>query len=394
MEEDIINKKEKKKVNKKKIIIGILIIIIAVFLSGTFILYAKNAKFRNFCDYHVFSKNISKDNLNTINIDDASQLNVFAWNSYICVIKDNYLVEYNSSGKEEMRVQIDISNPLIAINDNFLSIAQNDGQKVYLLSKSGIIWQKDLEGKISRINVNYNGYVSMVLSDTAYKSVIVAYDESGNELLKTYLSTTIAVDSDISQDNKYLAFAQVNMSGTLIESNIKIISIAKAKENPSDSIIYTYNAPSNSLVINIKYQSKSKLICMYDNSIDLIENNNDKQLIDLSDSKNNTFSDIELYTYVAQAVENKDGILDTNTTVKLINGTSQKTNEYNLNGSIKELYCYGDKICINLGSEAHFINTNGWLVKKYTSDQEIRKIVLSNNIAGIVYKDKIEILNL
>ncbi len=42
-----------------------------------------------------------------------------------------------------------------------------------------------------------------------------------------------------------------------------------------------------------------------------------------------------------------------------------------------------------------FINTrSGWLVKKYVAEQEITNIVLSNSISGIIYRDKIEIINL
>ncbi len=53
-----------------------------------------------------------------------------------------------------------------------------------------------------------------------------------------------------------------------------------------------------------------------------------------------------------------------------------------------------NNIALNLGSSIDFINTNGWLVKKYISEKEIKDIVLAEQIAGIVYKDKIEIANL
>ena len=55
---------------------------------------------------------------------------------------------------------------------------------------------------------------------------------------------------------------------------------------------------------------------------------------------------------------------------------------------------YANKIALNLGSSVEFINTNGWLVKKYISEKEVKDIVLSENIVGIVYKDKVEISNL
>lgn len=54
----------------------------------------------------------------------------------------------------------------------------------------------------------------------------------------------------------------------------------------------------------------------------------------------------------------------------------------------------GNNIALNLGSRVDFINTNGWLVKKYISEKEIQDIVIAEKVAGIVYKDKVEIANL
>ena len=58
------------------------------------------------------------------------------------------------------------------------------------------------------------------------------------------------------------------------------------------------------------------------------------------------------------------------------------------------MYCSGSKIALNLGSEIHFVDTNGWLIKKYTSNQEITNVMITNNIAIIIYKDRIEVINL
>ena len=53
-----------------------------------------------------------------------------------------------------------------------------------------------------------------------------------------------------------------------------------------------------------------------------------------------------------------------------------------------------DIIALNLGAEVEFISTSGMLVKRYVSSQEITNLVVSDNIAGIIYRDKIEIINL
>ncbi len=51
-------------------------------------------------------------------------------------------------------------------------------------------------------------------------------------------------------------------------------------------------------------------------------------------------------------------------------------------------------IAVNMGTEVDFINTSGWLIKKYTSSRNIKNVVVGSSIAGIVYKDKIEIIGL
>ena len=73
---------------------------------------------------------------------------------------------------------------------------------------------------------------------------------------------------------------------------------------------------------------------------------------------------------------------------------NKETKTYTAESVTKEMITYGDKIALNLGTEVEFINTSGWLVKRYIANQEITSIVMSDNMAGIVYRDKIEIVNL
>lgn len=132
---------------------------------------------------------------------------------------------------------------------------------------------------------------------------------------------------------------------------------------------------------------------MYDNSIHVIKDNQDKEIAKI-DTKTEkvTFASIQLDNYVTKTTEENKGLLNTNTSLRIINTNSLKESVYNFTGVTKELYSCGDKIALNLGSEIHFVDTNGWLIKKYTSKQEVREIVISNEIAGIIYRNKIEIV--
>lgn len=386
------NKNEHRTFNKKRIAgLIILLVIIVIFIVG-YILYATNEEFRTFMDMNVLRKEITENNLNSIVLEDYDKSNIYAYSNKIAVLKDNKLSLYTASGRQEGQLEVQISTPITYSNGRYFMIAQQDSSKAYLIRDNEIVWEKDLEGNISRVSVNSAGYSSIILTGTAYKTVIVVFDNQGNELFK-YMSSTITVDSAISEDNQYLSFAEVNISGTFVQSNIKTLSIEKAKTSPNEANVFTYNADSNSLILNIKYQNNNKLVCMYDDSVHVIKNNEDTKVADIN-SSGMTFYSIELNNHLVGTVESTSGLLDTQTSVQIINMDNQNQSTYNFNGVTKELYSYGNKIALNLGSEVHFIETNGWLIKKYTSSQEIRKIVITDEIAGIVYRDRIEIVNL
>lgn len=386
------NKNEHRTFNKKRIAgLIILLVIIVIFIVG-YILYATNEEFRTFMDMNVLRKEITENNLNSIVLEDYDKSNIYAYSNKIAVLKDNILSLYTASGRREGQLEVQISTPITYSNGRYFMIAQQDSSKAYLIRDNEIVWEKDLEGNISRVSVNSAGYSSIILTGTAYKTVIVVFDNQGNELFK-YMSSTITVDSAISEDNQYLSFAEVNISGTFVQSNIKTLSIEKAKTSPNEANVFTYNADSNSLILNIKYQNNNKLVCMYDDSVHVIKNNEDTKVADIN-SSGMTFYSIELNNHLVGTVESTSGLLDTQTSVQIINMDNQNQSTYNFNGVTKELYSYGNKIALNLGSEVHFIETNGWLIKKYTSSQEIRKIVITDEIAGIVYRDRIEIVNL
>lgn len=378
---------------KKRIIIIATILIISSIIAVTSIIYSNNKNFRNFMDKHILMKSITDENLPAIEIDYGSNTNIIPYGRHICILAENNLTQYNSSGKKEQEVKIEINNPIYNINSRYLVIGEKGSQKLYLISGTNIIWEKDIDGNIAKVSVNRNGYVSVIVSGTSYKSVIITFDEKGNELFKSYLSSTIAVDACISQDNSALAYAEVNTSGTVIQSNIKIISVKEAAEKNTEPI-YTYNAPQNSLILRMKYQDKNRLICMFDDSIHMIESNVDVKLMELQEDKKITFADNELTNFVYRTVEQSTGLFSADTTIELINITNQKENSYTVEGVAKSIASYDNVIAVNTGSEVDFINTNGRLVKRYTSSQEIRDIVICDGIAGVIYRDKIEIINL
>ena len=384
---------DKKKVNIKKVVTIISIIILIIAVIATVVVYNKNKDFREFVDTHILKKNLSEDDVISIEIDPESSRKIFAYNDTIAVLEKNILTQYSSFGKKEKEVTLEINDPIYDTTGEYLVIAEKDRQKIYKVESGSIKWEKNIEGNIKRVHINKNGYVAIIITGTTYKSVISVYNPEGKELFKTYLSNTNALDVEISYDNKYVSFVEVNTSGTLIQSTIKTISIEKAQESPSESIINTFTAPVDNLLLSIKYQDKNKLICRYQNSIHVLQDGEDETLIQWEEKeRKNNFADIELNNYAFLVTEVSSGLFKADNVIEFINITTQKRNNYTIEGVAKEIYSCEDVVAANLGSEVYFINTNGWLIKKYTSKQEVRDIVLGRGIAGIVYRNKIEFI--
>ena len=269
--------------NKKKIISLVLICFIILVFIILGIIYTLNSSFRHFIDIYIFRKEVNSDKLPFIEIVSNEDQYFYAYDKYITVLNKNVLYTYTSSGQVYSQNDINITSPIFASNNKFLAIAENNGNNLFLISGTNIVWQNTINGNISKINVNKNGYVSVIVSGTSNKSVVILYDSKGKELFKTYLSNNIAIDADISNDNKYLSIAEIDYSGSIIKSMVKNISIEKASTDPTNSVVYNYTLKENTLLTNIKYNDKNKLICMCNDSIYLlnISDFSDKKLKDL-----------------------------------------------------------------------------------------------------------------
>lgn len=384
---------EEKKLNKKKIIIISLIVILIIGITISVLVYTKNLEVREWIDTKIFRKEIMQDNVTTIELKEGENNNIYAFNKYIGILNKNKFSIYGNTGNVEKTLDIQISNPIFSSTNRFLAIAELNGQKVYSIADKEIAWEASVEGNISQIHVNKNGYVAVVIVDTSYKSVIRMYNPKGEMLFNTYLKSTRVVDVAISNDNKYLAIAEVDTSGTLIQSNIKVISIEKANTDPTNSLENTYTGEKDKLIVNIQYQDKNKLVCMYTDSINIIEEGQNNILVD-NKNKKIIFQSVELNNNVVSIEEKSSGLFTADSFVSIINTEHKNRKEYITNSVAKEIYTYGDIIAMNLGTEVEFINTSGWLVKRYVARQEITNIAVSENIAGIIYRDKIEIINL
>ena len=223
-------------------------------------------------------------NYESLTLDFSSKINVF--------------IGENAQGKTNVMESLYVlamAKSHRTSNGKYLAVAEKNKQKLYLISETKKLWEINSDEAISRVSVNENGYVSIVCSGTTYKSIIVVYNQSGDQMFKTYIPKSTVVDSTISSDNRYLSYVEIDTSKTLIQSVVKTISMKDAANSSDSTNIYTYNMPTNEMVINIKYQGSKNLVCISNSRICVLSDGKIQGLLNFEDKdKNYTFAGIEL----------------------------------------------------------------------------------------------------
>ena len=381
----------KGKIGKTILLVILLLIIIAIMVLIS--IYFFNLEFRTWCDENVLRKEILQEKTKYVELDGDENTQVFAYDQYICLFRKKTLEYYNKVGTKVHEIELDINTAKFTSAGRYMAICEENGQKFYLICGKEKIFENEVEGSITQIAVSRTGYVSVVLSNASYKSIIDVYDRSGQEIFKTNLVTARVADISISQDSKYLAIAEVDLSGIIISSSIQIVSMELAQTNPNEAILYKYEAPTDKLIMNIEYQEQNKLICMYNDSIEILQDKISNPLIKL-ENQDLAFMTIGLNNKIALIDEVSTGEYTADTKVRIINPETLKEKLYISKEVAKEIETSENKIAINFGAELHIISKNGILLKKYISETEINDIVMAEGLIGVVYKDKIQIINL
>lgn len=387
------NKKNVVPDNRYKSLKIAFLILIGILLAILIARYIAEEDFRIWVDTNVLKKEVEQDTLATIELNYDIAPNIFAYDKYIAILNKNKLELYTSDGTKSTELEVNISKPVTSFYGKYLAIGEEDGSKLYLISGDSILWQNDVEGNISRINVNKNGYVSVIVTNTTYKSVVISYTQEGKELFKTFLNSTYAVCSNISENNKYLAIGEVDYSGSIVKSYVEIISIALAQTDPNNSFINKYESATGEIISNINYQDKDYAICMFNKYIQKVGTSNSERILDFDN--NSLFVDINLKNAIAIVRKQSSGLFSYEYEMRIKSTSGNSENLYILDSSVpKDILISGNIIAIDLGTEVQIINSKGILLKKYKSNQEIKGLVIGDNIGGIIYKDKVELINL
>ena len=371
----------------------LLLIIFIVISIILFSLYLGVENFRKFVDEKVIKKEVEENSSKSTYLLTGNKSNVIPTLENIYTVQSGQLKSYDKYGIEKNSERVSISNPIFDSSDKYATISEKQSISFYLLEDGKVKWEKKVDTPIVGIKVNKNGYVAVMSENNIYKAVVTVFNNKGDKLFKTYVSDSYGMSASISNDNKYLVIGSVNYSKTIANSNVKIVSMEKAKTDPDGAIINEYNI--GKLLIDIKIKDGGEVIGQFSNSItrfgildkkeeEIYKLESNVELVDINNNNN--------IALIEKKVENEN---NSKFYLKIINAYGKQVSIYDLDDKLpKEILCRNDTIGINMNNGINIYTENGWLKKKYKSSTEIRDLNLSDSILTVIYRDKYEVIGI
>ena len=132
---------------------------------------------------------------------------------------------------------------------------------------------------------------------------------------------------------------------------------------------------------------------MFNSYVQKVGVDSNERIYDITDK--DMFVDINLNETIAIIDKQSSGLFSYEYEILLKNTKSKSESLYILDSDLpKIMSASGDYFALDLGNEIRIVSSKGWLIKKYTSNNQIKNIVIGDSIAGVIYKNKIEIIDL
>lgn len=369
----------------KKYIIYLLIIVCICFLLVGYFNYEKIVSFFNEKEWE-FAESFA-----TIKVENISQVDT---GKKLLVFANNELNLYGSNSESEYKESLITTGFINNSCEDYLVAVSKDTNEVRLFKESELMWKKNFEWKVLNLSVNKNGYVTIIYSQSGYKSSIKIFKPSGEELFTTYLASTYALDVEMSNDNKTLYIAEIDAEGIKVKSNIKIINVSNIEANGTTPKVETILIGTDTLITDIEYTKDNKLFILKESGIDMIDSEKNIQIIGEFNIKNTLFARINNIDTPIVVEKVSTGIFTNETNLKIIN--EKETVEIKIDRTPQNVDTLNDRIALNLGDEVLFLNTKGKVVKRYELENQLQSVKLFNkgNLAALVFRNKIELVKL
>lgn len=176
-----------------------------------------------------------------VDIEPGTSYQTLAYDNNILLVSGEGVRAYNTSGQEVWKIQTANTAPFIDTEGKYLFIGETGGKSFAVYSGSKELRTCKPENNLISAKLNKNGYTVLLCEEAGYNGKAVVQNLKGNEVFKWYSGEGYVTDAALSDDNRYLAVAQLMTNKEKVYSRMIFFDIEKneqiATEEREDCII-------------------------------------------------------------------------------------------------------------------------------------------------------------
>ncbi len=165
----------------------------------------------------------------------------------LIVVSENKLSVLADDGSQVFSQAVRMTNPAIALGGQTALVYDIGGTSAYLLGAKGLIrdCSELCAGGILAASVNTSDYLVLTTEQSGYKSIVSAYDPTGNLIFAFNSSDHYVLDACVLRDCKHLAAVTLGESDGIFSSTLNLYSL-------SSETAESQNILNGSLVLSLE----------------------------------------------------------------------------------------------------------------------------------------------
>ncbi|MBQ5840344.1 MAG: hypothetical protein IIW40_00130 [Clostridia bacterium] len=149
--------------------------------------------------------------------------------TYTVMLSDSYLTYLDDTGGEVNRYPCNYSSPLLSHAGRYILLAEQQGRRVQLNTRSGIVTQVDAPLPILAAAVNKKGqFAVLTQGPQGYTVQVTVYDRHG-DVLYTRSRNQQATEVALSADGKQVALLSVQAVDGSLHSTMEVFSVTSSQ---------------------------------------------------------------------------------------------------------------------------------------------------------------------
>lgn len=209
-------------------------------------------------------------------VNGSTVKDVYYINGAVSVVTDTYIEIYSESGKDVLSIQHGHTSPEVCVSANRILLYDKYNQNVSVFDFSGLLYSREIEGKISSAFIGRNGTFGVVTQPGDCASCLTVFDKNNKQLFSYKSASELLGSAAVSDSGKYIAVVGINASGRDFVSKIKTFK--------SNSNKVLSEAEIKGLVLSVNSFGRGKFVATESDKMYIVSAKN-SQITNFTDSE-------------------------------------------------------------------------------------------------------------